>query len=89
MKIGIYSLYRCCKSKKTLIACGKTPCAALAIQIFLLVGLIGFVMMFTIMNYPPKVWAAVIVINLFYASCFMRICLAEPGIPPKIIEKWR
>ena len=88
MKIGIYSLKRCCKSKKYLVAFGKRPCCSIFLQLFILLGMLGLITMFTVMNYSAKAYAPLIVIYLLFAACFVRLCLAEPGIHPGILAKY-
>ena len=89
MKVGIYRLYTCCRNKNRLIACGKNPCSSIAMQVFLMIGLVGFIMMFSVWNYPPVVLAPLIVVILIYASCYMNLCMSEPGVAPEIIKKWK
>ena len=89
MKVGIYRLYACCKNKNRLIACGKNSCTAIALQIFLMIGLVGFIMMYSVWNYPPVVLAPLSAVMLIYASFFMNLCLTEPGIAPEILNKWK
>ena len=58
-------------------------------QVFLMIGLVGFIMMFSVWNYPPVVLAPLIVVLLMYASCYMNLCMTEPGIAPEILKKWK
>ena len=84
MKVGIYSLSRCLKSKN-IVALGERPIMSILLQLLLLIGLTGFITMFAVTNYPVKAWAPLILLFLLYALFFLKLCLMEPGIPPDIL----
>mgnify|MGYP006922984622 CR=1 FL=1 len=85
MKIGIYRFKRCCKDKCSLLAFGRRPCGSLFVQMTLLTGMLGFLMIYATWHYSIVAQIPVILLSALYAALFIRLCLVEPGIVPEIL----